>query len=407
MSDIAPQSDERTAAYESDLSRIYRINGFGDYKAQGFQMLYGLNLNVPSIRLPTATDQVGLTFMTRPDLNLHPANITQDRYLSVMNSSDELTYARAIRAILDPWGSQNNGYDSRLVNQKQAFITPFTNLVTSISGHLDPQVQQYASKEGILGESWGMIDGVYEHHGPWNMTMTLHNVEGGLPLFIHDMWLRYAVNVYLGKMYPYPWNNAFNRIDYVSRCYRLILDPGRRYVKYWAACGVGFPTAVPWGGVFDFDSNDNFQRSNDKVSINYQCFGIYYNDPILLKEFNDTVAAFNPDLEIVNRDSLYNSNIQLKSSDYYRVPVDQRDLFNGYCYPLIHPYTQELCWFIEKAEYQRLMQGIVRGADNASMSADFKGVPETQESFSSSYFSAASTIDGATYPGGPNTTTTR
>ena len=122
MSDIAPQSDERTAAYESDLSRIYRINGFGDYKAQGFQMLYGLNLNVPSIRLPTATDQVGLTFMTRPDLNLHPANITQDRYLSVMNSSDELTYARAIRAILDPWGSQNNGYDSRLVNQKQAFI---------------------------------------------------------------------------------------------------------------------------------------------------------------------------------------------------------------------------------------------------------------------------------------------
>lgn len=385
--------DTRKSQYQGDLERIYRINGYGGYKSQGFQLLYGLNYSTSGIQLPTATDQVGLTFFTRPDLNLHTDNITQNRYLSPMLSDNDLTYARAIRAILDPWGSQNNGYRSRLVNSKQAFITPFTNLLTSLSGHVDPQVQTYASKEGIVGEAYGIIDGMYEHHGPWQMTATFHNIEGGLPLFLHDMWLRYAVDVYGGKLFPYPWNNFMNRVDYTTRMYRLILDPGQQYVKYWAASGVSFPTAVPWGGIFDFDSNDNFQRSNDKVSINYQCFGLYYNDPILLREFNQTVAKFNPDLEIANVANLYNEEIRLKSSEYYRVPLNQRELFKGYCYPLIHPYTQELCWFISKDDYQALTNGITTAANGFDMVGDFTGIPEDTNSFQQSYFSGAQEVD--------------
>ena len=387
------QPDSRKSQYSDDLERIYRINGYGGYKSQGHQLLYGLNYNTLGIQLPGATDQVGLTFFTRPDLNFHTENITQDRHLAVMNNGNDLTYARAIRALLDPWGSNQFGYGSRLVNNKQAFITPFTNLVTSVSGHVDPQVQTYAAKEGILGEAWGMVDGVYEFHGPWNMSVTLHNIEGGLPLFLHDMWLRYAVGAYHGKIYPYPWNNMMSRIDYVTRAYRLILDPGRQYVKYWCACGVGFPTAVPWGGVFDFDSNDNFQRSNDKVTVQYQCFGIYYNDPLLLKEFNQTVAKFNRDLEIANADSLASEEIRLKSSNYYRVPLNQRDLFNGYCYPLIHPYTQELCWFIAKEDYNRLTAGITMAPNGVDMIGDYQAVPEDAASFQTSYFSGASEIE--------------
>lgn len=387
------QPDARKSQYSGDLERIYRINGYGDYKSQGYQMLYGLNYNTLGIQLPTATDQVGLTFFTRPDLNFHTENITQDRCLSVMNNNQDLTYSRAIRALLDPWGSDNNGYRSRLCNPKQAFITPFTNLVTSVSGHMDPQVQTYGSKEGIMGEAWGMIDGIYEHHGPWQMTVTMHNIEGGLPLFLHDMWLRYAVGVYHGKLFPYPWNNMMSRIDYVTRPYRFILDPGRQYVKYWACAGVAFPTAVPWGGVFDFDSNDNFQRSLEKVSVNYQCFGVYYNDPIILKEFNQTVAKFNPDMKIANADKLATEEIRLKSSNYYRVPINQRELFNGFCYPLVHPFTQELCWFVSKEDHARCVNGIATAPNGFDMVGNFTGAPETAESFQQSYFSGASEID--------------
>lgn len=377
---MASRNDQITR----NLEILHRAAGIGGYRAQAFEMLYGINYRATGIALPANTDQVGMTFYTKPNCNLQEENVTQDRHFSPLISRSELTYPRAIRAYLDPWGSENSGYTTPLVNNRQAFITALTNTVTSVSGFPDPIAGNFTAREGILGESYGMIDGIYEINGPWDMTSTFNNVEGGLIMNLFDTWVRYGSAVYQGTLMPYPWNNMMHRIDYMTRPYRFILDPARQYVQYWSAAAVAFPVNVPWGGVMDFDSNDNFSKANEKVSIQFKCFGAIYNDPILLDEFNRTVAHFNPDLKIANASTLYKEDIKLVSNSYYKVTPDQRDYMNYYCYPLVHPYTQELCWYVEKSVYKEKMDGLGAGA---IINLDYTVPKDTADDIVSGYMS--------------------
>lgn len=382
----------RNDQIRESLEILHRSNGLGGLSAQAFEMLYGINYRATGVILPANTDQVGLTFFTKTDMNLQEENITQDRSLSPMVSREPLTYPRAIRAYLDPWGAANSGYATPLVNPRQAFIAPLTNLLTSVSGWPDPVMGTHVSREGILGEQWGMADGIYEFNGQWDMSATFNNVEGNLLVSMFNNWVRYEDGVYTGRLMPYPWNNFMNRIDYVTRCYRLILDPGRQFVQNIMACGYGFPTTVPWGGIADFDSADNFATANNKITIQFRCFGAMYDDPILYFEFNQTVAKFNPDLQIANAGRLYQEDIKLKSADYYRVTAEQRDYLVGYCYPLIHPFTQELCWFIEKDVYNQIMNYYGAGRVAAQ---DFNVIPQTTQDVAEGYM--ANTLE--TTPG--------
>lgn len=352
----------RNDQFTRNLELIHRSLGMGGFGSQAFEMLYGVNYRAAGIVLPNNTDQTGFTFWTRPDMNLQEENITQDRRYSPMISRDPITYPRALRALLDPWGSVNSGYPSALVNPRQAFLTPLCNTCTSVSGHPDNVTGTFTSQEGIANEAWGMIDGIYEVNGPWDMTATFNNIEGGLIGSLFGYWGRYASDVYQGHLMPYPWNNMISRLDYVTRAYRFVMDPARQYIQKYSAPGYCFPATNPNGGDMDFDSNDNYGRANDRYTVQFKCFGAIYNDPMLLDDFNRTVAKFNPDLRIANQSTLYKEEIRLVSSNYYRVTPEQRDYMNFYAYPLAHPYTQELCWFVEKDVYNNIMNSLGNGS---------------------------------------------
>jgi hypothetical protein len=116
-----------------------------------------------------------------------------------------------------------------------------------------------------------------------------------------------------------------------------------------------------------------------------------YDDPILFFEFNQTVAKFNPDLQIANAGRLYQEDIKLKSDAYYRVTAEQRDFLIGYCYPLIHPFTQELCWFIEKDVYSQIMNSYGNGRVAAQ---EFLPITQETSDVATGYMAGSLETDG-------------
>lgn len=352
----------RSGVITKRLRGVTREQGLGTYKGQAYDLFNGLNYRANGLMMPGATDQTGLTFITRPELNLTRANITHDRELTPMLSANELTVQRGIRALLDPWAA-HNGYGSKLINDRLPFMTVLTNTLVSLSGWPDNAQPDYVEPEGIMGETIAVSDGNYRNRGASDLTLTFTNVEGGIiPILFHYIGL-YKENVFHKKMFPYPWNVMENRLDYTSRIYRLILDPSRRYVQHILNCGYCYPKTNPIGSLGNFDSSDNFDRSLDKVSIQFRAVGFEFDNPMVITEFNNLMARFNPDLELDPSFNLYtNAGLRIKGNDsYWQVGADQRDLCNFNASPLIHPITQELIWFIRRDKYQEITEEINGG----------------------------------------------
>lgn len=338
-----------------EISKVTRENGLGSFNSRAAEALWGINYRANGVYLPVSTDQHGLTLFTKFDMNLQNGNITQDNHLTNLLTPDPLTYQRAVRAYLDPYGAIESGYGTPLVDNKNPFIPVLTNALLSVSGFPDNTLSSYVSPEGIMGEVWSVVDGVYRIRGSYNITTTFNNIEGGIIAKIFDTIGIYCENIMANKMKPYPWNEGGITMDNTTRIWRLILDPSRRFVRHIGYTGYCFPRVNPQGALFNFDSEQNFITDNQKISIEWQCVGAVYNDPYSFSVFNYLVEMFNPDLRIKNVANLHREGIRVVGEDrYYRVTPDNLEILTGYCYPLIHPNTQELTWFIEKSVFNRI-----------------------------------------------------
>ena len=162
--------------------------------------------------------------------------------------------------------------------------------------------------------------------------------------------------VYEGLLVPYPDFIVENEIDYNTRIYRLILDPTKKKVQKIGATGVCFPTSLPIGGFFDYSSDKPYNDNNSDITIRFKCLGAQYQDDILIYEFNETVAVFNPSM----RDSVINNEMT-------QIPGTLLGTFNNRGYPRINPETYELEWWIQKNVYINKLKGV--DTYNANMSS--------------------------------------
>lgn len=369
----------REEEFRRSLDQLSRSMGYGTYKGQAYDMFRGYNFRANGLATPANTDQVGYTFITRPELNLTDKNLSQDRYLSPLLTGNQYTIQRAIRALLDPH-CVNNGYGTPIINNNHAFLTILTNTISDVSGWPDNTMADYVEPEGIMGEAIAMADGYYRFRGAFDLTCSFVNTEGAPVLKILDTMLIYMENVLGITMVPYADNNIENRMDYTMRMYRLIMDPSRRFVQHIMANGYMYPKTNPWGAIANFSSAENFDRSNDKVNIQFRSVGAQYNDPILPWEFNQTVGLFNRDLELIDNDAsgiaaLLDGKMKLARGErYVQIPNAYLDYYNYECYPLIHPVTWELMWFMESERYneiaRELQQNITISPEKLNDAAD-------------------------------------
>lgn len=339
---------EAFASIKEELNAVSRLSGLGARDETLNNEFFGINHRGFNSAIPINTDGQGLTFFTRPRLNLSYDNLGMIRTLTPLMSNEELSYQRAIRAYLDPAGYKAGSpvteqYKTQLVDPYNPFIPLLTNNLLSLSGWPDPSLNTYTSKEGIQREQWSMIDDVIKFYGTFSLQATFRNIAGDPISLLFQTWLTYASAVYMGQIMPYTDAIVENEIDYMTRIYRLILDPSKQYVQKIACCGAAFPTANSLGTLFNFSKDEIYQGDGKQISIPLQAIGAEYQDPILIREFNTIVQLFNPRMRDGERDR---SMVKLK-------PIEL-NFFNHYGYPLIDPRSSELQWFVYKEDYADL-----------------------------------------------------
>jgi hypothetical protein len=337
---------------KSIVDQITRQSGYGQLGQAAGNALYGINHRGMGNPIPHNTDNHGLTFFTRPRLNLSYDNLAEDRTLTTLMDNTHNSYPTAIRVLLDPIGagqSEPSGFllpndataivKSALVDQFSPFMAILTNNLLSLSGWKDPTLPTFTSHEGIQQESWSMVDGIMRDFTTFDLNATFRNIAGDPITLLFNSWMRYASNVYQGIMMPYPDAIVENEIDYQTRIYRLVLDPSRQFVTKIAATGAAFPIANSLGSAFNYSTDTPFSTDNQEISVPFRCMGADYNDPITIKEFNTIVQIFNIDM------------VNPTGKGYVKLAKSELQFFNYYGYPLIDPTTFELQWWVQSDDY--------------------------------------------------------
>lgn len=326
---------------KEQVDLVSKLNGLGQLTSAQANTYYGINHRGLGNPVPINTDQHGLTFFTRPRLNLSYDNIAVSRILTPLLTGNDLTIQRIVRALLDPVGAGKDGGGSRLVDNKCAFIPVLSNNLVTLSGWPDVTVDTYTSKEGVYKEAYSMVDGVARNFGTYDITAGFRNIAGDPITLLFNVWVHYAAQVYAGNMMPHPDSILEREIDYNTRIYRLIMDPTKKYVQKIGACGAAFPMASPLGAAFNFEDTKPFNSENDQISIPFRCMGADYLDPILIEEFNTVVVLFNP--------AMHDS---VRSGSYLKMEGDEKNFFNYHGYPRINPESFELEWWIGAEDYK-------------------------------------------------------
>lgn len=336
---------------KQDVDFVSRLNGYGSLTSAQTNNLRGVNVNLNGTPAPKNKDHYGITFFTRPDLNMSYDNLGSDRMLSSLLSEDKSSMARAIRVLLDPRG-EAAGRISNLVDPEMSFIPVLTNSLISMSGWPDLTVDTYTSKEGAYKEAYSMVDSTSHIFNTFDITANFRNIQGDPITLLFAVWIRYASLVYDGTLVPHPENMFQNTIDYQTRVYRLVMDADFRHVQKIAACGAGFPMASPLGAAFNYSNEGEWNEENDQISIPFRCIGANYLDPILVKEFNQTVSMRNVNMRDGNRgDTMIKISATEDYPPYGGIGSSLLNLLTHKLYPRIDPFTMELEWWSKTGNY--------------------------------------------------------
>lgn len=338
-----------------NLDLLFTQGGTGPLSSPLTAAFWGANHRGMQIATPVNREQFGLTFFTRPRLNLTDKNLGA-RTLSLLTSNDSRSIKRAIRAYLDPYTGgtprrhtvpeQAMGYKvykSDLVDPLNPFISILGNTLTSLTGWPDIDVDTFTSQEGLYKEQWSMVDGVINYYGVYNLNANFRNLHGDPLGYMFYVWALYASLAYEGMVIPYIDSIIENEIDYQTRIYRLVLDATRTKVTKIACCGAAFPTASNVGAGFNFNGDKPFMTDLDNHSISFRCMGALYYDPMIIEAFNTTVVDFN-----------VNMHDNLREQNYVRLSMEDMLRFNFTGYPRIDPISNELEWWIGRSDYQMI-----------------------------------------------------
>lgn len=344
-------------------------------KAIGNNM-FGINFRQTGNVVPRSKDMYGFTFFTRPQLNLKNVNITNYRGFYNLLTSNELSYQRFTRLLLDPRLALNEGLNCPFVDNQNPFFSILTNNIVSVSGWPDLAVPTHTSEAGLYGEEHSFVDGVTNHFEAFDLDVTFKNTKGNPLIYLFYIWIKYESLVFEGILNPYVDMITENEIDYNTRIYRVLLDQQKRYVTYIGATGASFPVNVPTGNIFDYNIDTPYNTKNGEINIRFRSMGFTAFEDILKLEFNKTVAIFNAGMRKILEFDLGNASDDQKARENgmtsYKIPgcpyvklphylsmsMDTSVFSNSFfnvnhrAYPYINLITNELEWWVDSSLFK-------------------------------------------------------
>lgn len=341
----------------SSLDDIFSKMPTGSIERSILNNLRGLNFRQTPNATPINKDIQGLTFFTRPQLNMQIDNLRNVRQLGALLTNNPNSIQTYIRCMLDPRlmnGIEIGGVSTprtpcSIIDNSCAFIPPLTNSLVSMSGWPSIAVPTNTSDPGLYNESQTMVDGRVLNYETFDITANFRNTRGDPILFMFYVWSIYMSMVFEGKLVPYLDMISENEIDYNTRIYRIVLDYKKQIVTKIACTNASIPVGVPVGDAFDVPGDKPYSEANREISMRFKCDGVRYFDPIIVDDFNKTVCIFNP--------SMYD---EYRSSDMVKISAALLDRFNMQrCYPRIDTITMELEWWVSAQDFSMVAQRYV------------------------------------------------
>lgn len=246
---------------------------------------------------PPNHEVAGLTFITRPKLNLTTTSLRQDPTMSTMASVDPLSFPFSIRCYLDSKFAQWDKISgiaslSPFVNSDVPFIVPLTNCLQSITGFPSFDIDTETSNGGWFGEDQTIAKGSDMNMRTYELNATFRDFQGGYIMAMFLYWARYIALVTKGITVAYPEDIIARRLNYTCSIYRFVLDPSRRFITKWAKATGCFPKSVPIGSAFDIPGRENYIHATQEITIPFVANTIEMMDPRIFADFNVLAAKW-------------------------------------------------------------------------------------------------------------------
>ena len=169
---------------DQTISKLFSGNGYSQIDSALTSTLYGVDIFGTGSPAQQTHEQFGLTFFTRPMLNLSYDNIIMDRTLTPMLSKEPLSIGRYVRAMLDPLGN----WECPLVDATNVFMPLLSNTVESLAGWQDPIIDTYQSTAGLKKESWSIADSSNKVYGIMSLSSSFRNTRGNILGYLFHVW---------------------------------------------------------------------------------------------------------------------------------------------------------------------------------------------------------------------------
>lgn len=362
--------DDRSIRQASQRTRaVEKKSGRGSSRDTLTNIFTGFNHRMAPLYVPKNVDNTGFTFFTRPDCNFSLDNMISSRKMQEATRAGRGSQAAAIIAMLDPlneWlllDKKNPRLGAPLAREVQfdnkcAFIPMLSNLITSLTGFPDSTLDVWTSEEGLIREQVAYVDSIYEVNNAYTLSAQFRNIDGDPITTYLNFLVDYMSGVRKGTYIPRAENMYQRVVDYQSRVYRLVMDPTKRYVRKFGIANALFPITDAMGASMNISGNNPLVTDTDQVSVQFYAIGAYYNDPIIIQEFNDVVATFNPDMFPEDENS---SDFIPYGKDFMRkLTREEIGIFNYRGYPRINPNTYELDWWIYGDQYETILAEVNR-----------------------------------------------
>jgi hypothetical protein len=287
-------------------------------------------------------EMVGLTFFTKPRLNLSTQSVRQDPTLAMLDTLDPLSWMFSLRTNLDTQFARRSDIASIAslspwINDESPFNVPLSNMLVGISGWPDFNVEYETTQSGYYSEDMTMVRGSDWGRRTYDLSCTFRDIQGGYLMAYFYYWLIAMTLQMDGTIVAYGEDRDANRLNYTVSIYRLVLDPSMTTITKWAKATGCFPVSVPIGDVFNFGPGDSFIHTSQQFTIPFKTNNIRYMDPRHLAQFNTLVKRYAGD-NVADGDNRIKTPVNA-ASNFTGVPWI--DLING---------TNELMWLARSEE---------------------------------------------------------
>lgn len=332
---------------DTTLETAWRSRGATSPKIANAANYWGHNYLKTGQSVAKPSIGYGHIFFTRPRLRLTYDNLIRKRAFTMMLEGDPNSVASIVRAYLDPVGHAKGTFKCPRVDSRNPFIPILSNNCIDASGWPDIPMDVYSAQAGIRGETYSMADGFPVDLGNSTITATFENVKNDFINYLFHVWTQYAMYSHMGVMMPYKDDWLFNRINYNTRIYRLVTDPTGTYILDMAMTGASIPINSNKAATYDYKrgSSETMNTALDESSIQFHSNGVYMFDPIVLKQFNEVMLMFCPQL-----------HPKVRSKHFTRLTMEAKPYFSNLALPYIDLRNARLHWYVDKTLYAKEMK---------------------------------------------------